>query len=140
MYSYEDRIRAVELYIKFGRRLGATIRHLGYPTKNALKGWYREYERRRDLPTGFHRRPKYSQVQKEVAVDHYLNHGRCLAATLRALGYPCRTLLRDWLHSGSVARYRSMRCLPWVTLWMRLSWRLPGIRAAVRTFYHPIVS
>jgi len=51
MYSYEDRIRAVELYIRFGRRLAATIRHLGYPTKNALKGWYRDVARSRRLRT-----------------------------------------------------------------------------------------
>lgn len=37
MYSYEDRIRAVKLYIKLGKRLGATIRQLGYPTKNSLR-------------------------------------------------------------------------------------------------------
>lgn len=42
MYSYEERMRAVELYIKLGKRLRATIRELGYPTKNALKGWYGE--------------------------------------------------------------------------------------------------
>ena len=30
MYSYEDRIRAVELYIKLGKRVRATIRQLGY--------------------------------------------------------------------------------------------------------------
>jgi putative transposase len=41
MYSYDDRIRAVELDIKLGKRVGPTIRQLGYPTKNALKGWYR---------------------------------------------------------------------------------------------------
>lgn len=29
MFSYEDRIRAVKLYIKLGKRLGATIRQLG---------------------------------------------------------------------------------------------------------------
>jgi len=45
MYSYEDRIRAVEGYIKLGKRVKATIRQLGYPTNNALKGWYREHER-----------------------------------------------------------------------------------------------
>jgi putative transposase len=28
MYSYEDRIRAVELYIRLGKRLSATIRQL----------------------------------------------------------------------------------------------------------------
>jgi transposase-like protein len=43
MYSYADRLRAVELYIRLGKRLKATIRQLGYPTKNALRGWYREY-------------------------------------------------------------------------------------------------
>jgi putative transposase len=43
MYSSEDRIRAVELYIKLGKGVAATIRQLGYPTKNALKGWHREY-------------------------------------------------------------------------------------------------
>jgi putative transposase len=39
MYSYEKRLRAVRLYIKLGRRVGLTIRQLGYPTKNALKRW-----------------------------------------------------------------------------------------------------
>jgi hypothetical protein len=42
MYSYEERMRAGELYIKLGKRLGAAIRELGYPTKNALKGWFRK--------------------------------------------------------------------------------------------------
>jgi transposase-like protein len=42
MYSYEDRIRAVKLYIKLGKRIAATIHQLGYPTKNALKSWHRE--------------------------------------------------------------------------------------------------
>lgn len=52
MYSYEDRIRAVRLYIKLGRRVAATIRQLGYPTKNSLKSWHREFERSLDLPAG----------------------------------------------------------------------------------------
>jgi len=33
MYSYENRIQAVELYI----RTGTTIRQFGYRTKNSLK-------------------------------------------------------------------------------------------------------
>ncbi len=41
MYSYADRLRAVELYLRLGKRLNATTRQLSYPTKNALKGWYR---------------------------------------------------------------------------------------------------
>ena len=51
MYSYVDRLRAVRRYVKLGKRLGLTIRQLGYPTKNALKTWYREYEQRLDKPT-----------------------------------------------------------------------------------------
>lgn len=91
MYSYEDRIRAVELFIKLGKRVRATIRQLGYPAKNAQKGWHREYEQRRDLPVGYAGRgPEYSQAQKDAAVEHYLNHGRCMAATMRAFGYPGR--------------------------------------------------
>ena len=34
MFSYEDRLRAVQLYIKLDKRIGLTIRQLGYPTKN----------------------------------------------------------------------------------------------------------
>lgn len=32
-----------------------------------------------------------------MAVEHYLSHGRCLAGTLRALGYPGRGTLADWI-------------------------------------------
>jgi len=53
VYSYEDRIRAVQLYLKLGKRIRATIRQLGYPTKNSLKAWHREYERCHDLRSGY---------------------------------------------------------------------------------------
>ena len=72
MYSYEDRARAVKLYIKLGKRAAATIHRLGYPTKNSLRSWHREFERCHDLPAGYVRsKPKYSDEQKNVAVDHY---------------------------------------------------------------------
>lgn len=117
MYSYEDRIRAVELYVKMGKRVRPTIRQLGYPTKNALKGWYLEYQQCLDLPLGYAgREPKYSQAQKAAAVDHYLTHDRCIAATMRALGYPGRGTLTAWVREalpetrravvGSVGRRR----------------------------------
>ncbi len=97
MYSYEDRLRAVQLYIRLGKRVGLTIRQLGYPTKNALKGWHREYVQRLELPAGYVRQPKYTQAQKEQAVKHSLENGRCLAVTIKALGYPSRTLLSAWV-------------------------------------------
>ena len=65
MYSYEDRLRAVRLYIKLGKRIGLIIRQRGYPTKNALKTGYREYEKRRhDLPAGYARLQKYSRLRR----------------------------------------------------------------------------
>lgn len=98
MYSYEDRMRAVQLYIKIGKRANATIRQLGYPTKNALKHWHREFARGNDLSAGYVRtKPRYSDEQKRIAVEHYLEHGRCLAWTMKALGYPCRQKLSDWI-------------------------------------------
>ena len=98
MYSYEDRIRAVKLYIKLGKRVGATIRQLGYPTKNALKSWHREYEQGGDLPVRLVRsKSKYSAEQKRVAIEHYLNHDHCLVGTGNALGYPCRDTLAAWI-------------------------------------------
>jgi putative transposase len=79
MYSYEDRIRAVKLYIKLGLRVGATLRQLWYPTKNALKSWYREFEDHQDLSAGKVRSwQKYSDEQKRISVEHFLNHDRCI--------------------------------------------------------------
>lgn len=87
MYSYEDRIRAVELYIKLGKRVRPTMRQLGHPSKNALKGWHLEYQHRQGLATGYaSREPKFSQAQKDAAIEHYPSHDRCIAATMRALG------------------------------------------------------
>jgi len=101
MYSYEDRIRAVELFIQLGMRVRPTIRQLGYPTKNSLKGWYREYQQRQDLPKSYAgREPKFSQAQKAAALDHYLTHDRCIAATMRALGYPGRGTLTKWIREA----------------------------------------
>ena len=98
MYSYEDRIRAVKLYLKLGKRIAATLRQLGYPTKNSLLSWYREYQEHGNLESAsVCRKSKYSTEQKKVAVEHYLNHDRCIAVTIRALGYPCRDTLGDWI-------------------------------------------
>jgi transposase InsO family protein/transposase-like protein len=98
MYSYEDRLRAVKLYIKLGKRIRATIRQLGYPTKNSLKNWHQEFLERGDLQVDYVRSvPKYSTLQRAVAIEHYMNHGRCFSATLRALGYPCRRTLTEWV-------------------------------------------
>jgi putative transposase len=98
MYSYKERLRALKLYLKYGRRLKATICELGYPTKNSLKAWCAEFEEGGNLQEKYVcSLPKYSDEQKNTAIEHYVNHGRCFAFTRRALGYPSRQKLSEWV-------------------------------------------
>ena len=36
-------------------------------------------------------------MQKKAAVEHFLEHGRSIARTIKALGYPHRETLREWI-------------------------------------------
>ena len=78
MYSYEDRRKAVELYIKYGLRAAATIRELGYPDRHFLSMWYKEYITNGDLHPTLERTPKFSKEQRKVALEHYVEHGRSI--------------------------------------------------------------
>jgi putative transposase len=114
MYSYADRLRAVELYLKLGKRVKATIRQLGYPTKNALRSWYREYEQHLDVRVRcVARAPKYSEAEKQAALEHYRTHDRCISATMRALGYPGRGTLTAWVREAFPEMRTSMVGRSW---------------------------
>ncbi len=39
MYSREERMKAIELYIKYDKNIAAVIRELGYPNRGALPRW-----------------------------------------------------------------------------------------------------
>lgn len=106
MYSYEDRMRAVQLYIKYGKRGAAVIRELGYPSRKNLVRWYRAYLEAGDLPKRSRPKPRYTPEQKRAAVDHYVDHGCCLATTCRALGYPSREVLGSWIDELRPGRRR----------------------------------
>ena len=97
MYSYEERVKAVNLYIKFGLSAAATVRELGYPGRKMLRLWYKEYQETGELHKDFIKHPNFSREQMEGAVNHYLEHGRCIARTCRMLGYPSRPTLRSWI-------------------------------------------
>ena len=101
MYSYDERLQAVKLYIKLGKRARATICELGYPTEKALRGWHRDYERQKDLPRRYTARPpKFTDAQKQVALQHYVDHGHCISGTVQALGFPCRGTLAEWIRDA----------------------------------------
>jgi transposase InsO family protein/transposase-like protein len=97
MYSYEDRRKAVELYIKYGLRAAATIRELGYPDRHSLSMWYKEYITNGDLHPSLERTPKFSKEQRKIALEHYVEHGRSITYTVKSLGYPSRGQLLAWV-------------------------------------------
>lgn len=112
MYSRERRMRAVELYIKYGENAASTIRELGYPDRQTLRSWYRLYLKEQEtgvLHDRYSRAPKFTEEQKQTAVCHYLEHGRCFRRTVKALGYPSRETLRKWCRELVPDRCRKRR-------------------------------
>lgn len=62
MYSLEDRIKAVKLYIKYGKSAAAVIRELGYPNRHSLASWYKEYVNTNgNLPAKHERKGKFTK-------------------------------------------------------------------------------
>lgn len=99
MYSREDRIKAVELWLKYDKCETDVINELGYPSHKMIAKWHREFEE--EKVTGIvrdnsDRYSSYTLQQKQAAVSHYLEHGKRLSRTMRALGYPCREALMQW--------------------------------------------
>lgn len=107
VYRLEDRIKAVKLFLKWNRDAAVVVKELGYPTKTALRRWVNEYETTGMLHDRYRARPpKYSEQQKQAAVDYYLKHGRSLRQTIQALGYPHRAMLKKWLDDAGEGRHR----------------------------------
>lgn len=106
MFSEADRIRAIELYFKYGRKAAAVVRELGWPSEKQLRRWVRAWQINGKKIQFVPRKNRYSDVQKQTAVDHYLSHGRCLAFTCRTLGYPCTAMLNRWLDELQPRRRR----------------------------------
>jgi Transposase domain (DUF772) len=52
------------------------------------------------LPRAYLREAKYTPAQRELAVDHFVANGRCLAVTIKALGFPSRSLLAGWIRDA----------------------------------------
>ena len=80
MHSYEERIRAVKLYEKYGKRAAAVIRELGYLDRHVLAKWYQEYIIEGTLKEKITRKPKYAPLRAVIDVvvhsvgENYYNH------------------------------------------------------------------
>lgn len=95
MFSHKERVRAIQLFLKYDCSYAATIRELGYPSIGALRKWYKEYLESGELHQEHRKKSKYSEEQKRIAVNHYFEYGQCYARTIRMLGYPNRESLRQ---------------------------------------------
>jgi len=100
MYSHEDKLKAVQLYIESSRKERTVINVLGYPSPNALRQWYEEYIQTGELHKKSKGKPRFTKEQIRCAVEYYDEHGGSLAATARALGYPNRNTLREWIKAA----------------------------------------
>lgn len=101
MYSEEEKRKAVELYLKYGKKAATVIRELGYPNRLSLRQWFYEY---RDNGGNFKphvwksRNSSYSEEQIQTAVQFYIEHGKSLVYTCRTLGLPNRPqTLGQWI-------------------------------------------
>lgn len=96
MYSREDRTKAVELYIKYDMCFANVMHELGYPDRQTLYKWYRWYLEEQRTGELRQNKLKYTPEQKQAAVDYYLEHGRSISRTMRALGYPSKPKMIEW--------------------------------------------
>lgn len=102
MYTYEQRMTAVNLYIKYHHKAAAVIRELGYPNRHVLVQWFKEYEATGDLhqSSKLRKKSKYSKEQKQAALQFYQDHGRSITLTVTMLGYPGKTTFKQWLNEA----------------------------------------
>ena len=75
MYSYEERKKAVDLYIKYGKKATAVITELGYPNRHSLVQWYKAFTKAGKIEVpDLSGRTKYTEEQKIKAVEFYIEH------------------------------------------------------------------
>lgn len=110
MYTNEDRMKVIRLYIEYNYNARAVIRELGYPSRNRLAIWYQEYLTNGDFKSDKYKHCKYSFEQRQKAIDFYLNNGKSVQRTIKALGYPGKSTLCDWLNESVSDEKRKWSC------------------------------
>ena len=113
IFTNEEKLKAIELFIQYDFSPGAVITQIGYPShRSVLYRWYKAYKANGDcFPEKLKRgRSKYTGEQKRIAVDYYLTHGKSLKKTINALGYPGTTCLCEWLNELAPGQNRKWFC------------------------------
>ena len=89
MHGQERRRLATGTLAEFDHSYTGAIAGLGYPTRSAPRTWRDGHERTGEVPAGrFATNPRHAAEMRRRAVEHYPGHGKSLARTTGALGYP----------------------------------------------------
>lgn len=98
MYSLEQRLYAVDVLTKFNGNTRVTIRELGYPnSRQTLSKWYKEFTEKGELHKNFIKPRKCTDEDIEYTVNYYLKNGKNITKTVKDIGYPCRSVLSQWI-------------------------------------------
>lgn len=77
-----------------------------------LPRWYKEYIETGTVNNSNTHHRKYSEEQRQQAVAYYFEHGRNRGKTIKALGYPGKTVLGEWIHAALLERNEEIDCKP----------------------------
>ena len=101
MYTREERMKAVKLYIKHKKNATPIIRALGYPGRSTLPRWYKIYimeQKTGILHDDLFWLVKYPLEKRKYAVDCCSKNGWNFTKTVREIGYPCDKTLKKWCY------------------------------------------
>lgn len=115
MYTFEERMKAVELYIQSGCSEGTVIRTLGYPSHTALRNWYKEYLAMGSLRKGSAPKPRYTQEKKVAAVEYYSMTSPAIRLLYSsAIAYPLANSVMKSLCSIRATWFSSVATINWL--------------------------
>ena len=99
VYTREERIKAVELYIKHQKNATPVIRALGYPGRKTLPRWYKIYIEEQETGILHYGRLwllKHPLEDRKYAVQCCIENGCNYTKTSREIGYPGPKTLKVW--------------------------------------------
>lgn len=59
--------------------------------------WYNKYSQTGELHQDFIKQSKFTEEEKQRAVNYHLEHGKCVSQAVKKLCYPSRPMLDKWI-------------------------------------------
>lgn len=101
MHTLEQRTKAVMLFIESGFNHSAVKAALGYPSRWTLDRWYADYLDKGYVKEKREHWEKFTESEKERAVEACIANDCNVLKTVNELGYPSRALLAKWVDEAA---------------------------------------